>query len=171
MGDKETIFSILVVDDQDHARLSNQLMLERLLRPLAPSELNIRLSATIEEMYEELRAGQFNLVLIDRYLGRTPENELIDGIEHIESILEIQPTAKVIMVTGNKDPQLAVKALKKGALDFIVKGSSPHEEEYKKKQILKAIQDSRVELKNLQRSIAVDTSTVGYVCNLSLIHI
>lgn len=164
MSDDEVKFSILVVDDQDHARLSHQLMLERLLRPFAPSELNIKLTGTIEEMYEELKADQFHLVLIDRDLGRDSRNELIDGLDHIEPILEIQPTTKVIMVTGNKDSQLAVKALKKGALDFIVKGNAPHEEEYKKKQVLKAIQDSRIELRNLQRSISEDTSTKGYVC-------
>jgi hypothetical protein len=69
------------VDDEDHARLSNQLMLTRLLKSFASSELNIKLAADVDEMFQELKSDYYHLVLMDRDLGRTPSNEMIDGID------------------------------------------------------------------------------------------
>lgn len=160
-------FSILVVDDEDHARLSNQLMLTRLLKSFNSSEFNIKLAATVDEMYESLKSEYFHLVLMDRDLGKTESYEMIDGINHIEKILEIQPTTKVIILTGYKDSKLAVKALQNGAMDFIVKSDEPYEIEYQNKQILKALNDSRVEIRNLQKSIESNVLTLGYVCKSS----
>lgn len=45
----------------------------------------------------------------------------IDGIEVLESILTMNPVVPVIMITGHGNVEIAVKALKKGAFDFIEK--------------------------------------------------
>lgn len=45
----------------------------------------------------------------------------IDGIEVLESILAMNPQVPVIMITGHGNVETAVKALKKGAFDFIEK--------------------------------------------------
>ncbi len=164
MNQADYRFSILIVDDEEHARLSNKLMLNRLLEPFEDSEINIKLTGTVEGMRDYLRSEHFHLVLIDRDLGKTPDNEMIDGIHEIPKILEIQSTTKVIMVTGYNEPELAVKALKNGAMDFIVKGKKPEQVEYRNKQIFKALNDSRLEIRNLRTSVDSDISTKGYVC-------
>ncbi len=45
----------------------------------------------------------------------------IDGLEVLESILAMNQYVPVIMITGHGNVEIAVKALKKGAFDFIEK--------------------------------------------------
>ena len=55
------------------------------------------------------------IVLLDvRMPGR-------DGLEILTAALEINPHLKVIMMSGHADVAMAVRALKKGAIDFIEK--------------------------------------------------
>ena len=44
-----------------------------------------------------------------------------DGIETLQEILRVKPSASVIMMSGHADVAMAVRALKHGALDFIEK--------------------------------------------------
>ena len=44
-----------------------------------------------------------------------------DGIETLQEILRVKPSASVIMMSGHADVAMGVRALKHGALDFIEK--------------------------------------------------
>jgi two-component system response regulator (stage 0 sporulation protein F) len=72
------------------------------------------------------------LVLLDISLPGT------NGIELLKRIRSINPTTRVIMVTGNIDPSLARKALELGALAYIDK---PFDLGYLKRVIAMALQD------------------------------
>src|SRR5439155_13519852 len=60
----------------------------------------------------------------------------MNGIEVLKRIRSINPTAKVIMVTGNTDPLLAREALELGALAYVDK---PFDFDYLKRVIAMAL--------------------------------
>jgi DNA-binding response OmpR family regulator len=74
-----------------------------------------------------------DLVLLDIALPGT------NGIEVLKRIRSINPTTRVIMVTGNSDPVLAREALELGALAYIDK---PFDFEYLKRVIAAALRES-----------------------------
>lgn len=70
-----------------------------------------------QEALEALRQEQVDCLLLDH---RMPGG---DGIFWINKFLEINPCLPIVMVTGQGDEPTAVKAMKQGALDYLVKGS------------------------------------------------
>jgi DNA-binding NarL/FixJ family response regulator len=61
----------------------------------------------------------------------------MSGIELLKRLRSINPAARVIMVTGNTDPQLAREALELGALAYIDK---PFDFDYLKRVVAMALQ-------------------------------
>jgi len=61
-----------------------------------------------------------------------------NGIELLKRIRSINPTTRVIMVSGNTDPGLARKALELGALAYIDK---PFDFTYLKRVVAVALRD------------------------------
>ena len=68
------------------------------------------------ELYKKLKP---DLVTMDITM---PE---MDGIEALKKIKEIDPNAKVIMVSAMGQQQLVIEAIQAGAKDFIVKPFQP----------------------------------------------
>lgn len=68
----------------------------------------------------ELRNHEYNLVLLDMNFnaGVNTGNE---GIYWLERIHEVNPEISVVLMTAYGDVELAVKALKLGAVDFVLK--------------------------------------------------
>ncbi|MEI8005750.1 MAG: sigma-54 dependent transcriptional regulator [Bacteroidota bacterium] len=67
-----------------------------------------------------LQSGSFDLVLLDMNftVGLNTGNE---GLLWLKEILKIDPTLGVIMMTAYGDVELAVKAMRNGASDFVLK--------------------------------------------------
>ncbi|MFH0760208.1 MAG: sigma-54 dependent transcriptional regulator [Bacteroidota bacterium] len=67
-----------------------------------------------------LQTGSYDLVLLDMNFsaGVVTGNE---GLYWLKEILKVDPTLSVIMMTAYGDVELAVKAMKNGAVDFIIK--------------------------------------------------
>lgn len=93
------------------------------------SALEILLSAEYDRVYclstpnlliSELRKNPYHLVLLDMNFsaGVNTGNE---GIFWLQQIREQHPDLSVVMITAYGDVELAVKALKAGATDFILK--------------------------------------------------
>lgn len=61
----------------------------------------------------------------------------LDGIELLKRMRSINPTSRVVMVTGNTDPALARQALELGALAYVDK---PFDFEYLKRVVAMALQ-------------------------------
>ncbi|MDP4160886.1 MAG: response regulator [Bacillota bacterium] len=51
----------------------------------------------------------------------------LDGLAALEEILAIDPTAKVIMCSAIAQETMVLEALKRGAVDFVVKPFRPNE--------------------------------------------
>jgi two-component system NtrC family response regulator len=73
-----------------------------------------------QEAIAQLRLHEPQVVLQD--LGLPPDAEgTSEGFATLAQVLELQPATKVIVVTGNHDPQSAVRAVAAGAWDFYEK--------------------------------------------------
>jgi DNA-binding NtrC family response regulator len=105
--------SILIVDDDADVLLTAELVLKKEFRRVA-TESDPRRLATA------LRGERFDVVLLDMNFspGMTSGQEGVDCLRTVETI---SPDTKVIFMTAYGGVETAVKAIKDGASDFVVK--------------------------------------------------
>ena len=106
MGSKKSEL-ILVVDDELGIRQSFNMILK--------DDYKIILASTGNEALELFKANPVDIVLLDILL---PD---MGGLELLEKFKETDPTVEVIMVTAVKEVAIAVKAIKSGAYEYIMK--------------------------------------------------
>jgi DNA-binding NtrC family response regulator len=110
---KKEIFQILVVDDNKAILNSLEFLLqfkyEKIICISNPNQIN-----------EKLRSNQIDLVLLDMNFkpGSNTGNE---GIFWLNEIRKFDETISIILITAYGDINLAVKGVKQGANDFVVK--------------------------------------------------
>jgi DNA-binding NtrC family response regulator len=105
--------NILVVDD-------NKSIMSALEILLSPEFKEVTLLSNPSQIPSELRKKDYNLVILDMNFsaGINTGNE---GIYWLERIRENNPEISVVMITAYGDISTAVKALKAGASDFVLK--------------------------------------------------
>lgn len=105
--------NILVVDD-------DPLVIETLEIILEKEQMKVTGINTPERIHEFLHQAVYDVILLDMNFssGIMTGNE---GIYWLNEIKKMDPDAFVIMITAYGDYELVVKAIKEGALDFIVK--------------------------------------------------
>ncbi|MEW6585963.1 MAG: sigma-54 dependent transcriptional regulator [Nitrospirota bacterium] len=99
---------ILVVDDEEGIRESLSGVLEDEGYESLPSESG-------EEAIRIVREQNPDLVMLDVWLPG------VDGIETLKQMKEAKPDLPVIMISGHGNIELAVKATREGAYDFLEK--------------------------------------------------
>jgi len=77
--------------------------------------LKLTAAATVAEGIERVRAGDLDIVLSDY---RLPDGT---GLDLLEAIMSEGLPIPVVLVTGSGDPAIAVRLLKAGAADYLVK--------------------------------------------------
>lgn len=104
---------ILIVDDDRYIVLSLRTLLEQHYKVVN----SISDPGKIPELLEK---NNYDVILLDMNFatGATSGSE---GFEWLGKILEIDPYSNVILITAYGEISLAVKAMKLGAIDFIVK--------------------------------------------------
>lgn len=105
-----TPLSVLLIEDNEE---HSQMMREELRRRLGASVTPV---ATGEEALEELGRRDYDVVVMD---FRLPG---VDGLSVLRTIRRRHVEVPVVLVTGMGDEQTAVRALKAGAYDYVVKG-------------------------------------------------
>lgn len=105
--------NILVVDDDPDILVAVQL----LLKTEAKSVLTERNPEHLRSLLEQ---RQFDLILLDMNY-KSKLNSGNEGLYWMRQIKDWQPSAAVVMITAYGDIDLAVRSLKEGAADFIVK--------------------------------------------------
>lgn len=116
---------ILVVDDNPH-------VVDILGTYLREEGYGVLSALTSDEGLKLAILSRPELVLLDIALPGT------NGIELLKRIRSVNPTTRVIMVTGNSDPVLAREALELGALAYIDK---PFDLAYLKRVIATALRN------------------------------
>ncbi|MEA3429507.1 MAG: sigma-54 dependent transcriptional regulator [Thermodesulfobacteriota bacterium] len=104
MNNKATI---LVVDDERGVRQSFNMVLK--------DKYHVLLAGTGEKAIDIFQKNPIDLILLDILL---PD---IDGIHLLKKLKHIDPNTEIIMVTAVNDLQTAVKAIKLGAYEYIIK--------------------------------------------------
>ena len=132
-SEKQNVHSILIVDDDANFRRG-----VRRLFYLLGKEVVLRAyeASGGDEAVDMLKRHPVDCVLLDyNMVGCT-------GIELLPRIFEINSNLPVIMVTGTGDEEIAVTALKSGAVDYLVKGSIT--QDGLRRSIVNAMETSRM---------------------------
>ncbi|GAA0207109.1 PEP-CTERM-box response regulator transcription factor [Kangiella japonica] len=104
-------------------------------------EYHVVLADGKDSSLAELRRFQPKVVTLDLGLPPDPANASA-GLELLSEILKLSPSSKVIVVTGNDEREVAMKAIELGAYDYYQKPIQPDE--------LKLIINRAFELANLE---------------------
>ncbi|MGC9329480.1 MAG: sigma-54-dependent transcriptional regulator, partial [Candidatus Hinthialibacter sp.] len=122
--------TILIVEDYADFRESVREMLDQ--------ENRIFLEAkTAEEALSLFSSNDVDVVICDILLPGT------DGLEVLRRMKELRKDTQVVMVTGVKDTETAVEAMRLGALHYLIKGTSHLSKE------LRVIVDRAIEQRRL----------------------
>jgi len=105
----EQAFSVLVVDDEPDARS----ILRGELEKVPGVSLKVSVVGDGDEALNILKDGAFDLVFLDYRLPPT------NGLDILEKIRQHHPKTAVVMTTAAGNEQVAVAAMKKGAMDYI----------------------------------------------------
>ncbi len=99
--------TILVVDDENGVRQSFNMVLK--------DKYNVLLAETGQEAMDIFRKNSVDMILLDILL---PD---INGLDLLSKLVETDPNTEIIMVTAVNEIQSAVKAIKLGAYEYIIK--------------------------------------------------
>jgi two-component system, NtrC family, response regulator HydG len=104
---------ILVIDDDHDILLTTKVVLKK--------EFGIiETESDPEKVMPLIMKGLFDVILLDMNF-RTGATSGKEGIEWLRKIIKVNPEVQVIMITAYGDIDLAVQAMKDGAIDFIMK--------------------------------------------------
>ncbi len=104
---------ILIVDDNEDLLKAARMFLKRHFKQV-DTEKNP------ESIPNLLKNENYDVILLDMNFTKDVSSGH-EGFLWLEKILEIDPSAVVILITAYGDVQMAVKAIKEGATDFILK--------------------------------------------------
>lgn len=113
MRKQEKLGKVLVVDDDEDVLQAARLCLKQHVE-LVHIEKN---PVLIPEL---LKATNYDVILLDMNFNRDVTSGQ-EGFSWLNRILELDPAAVVILITAYGDVDLAVRAIKEGATDFVLK--------------------------------------------------
>lgn len=113
MLDDRPIKVLLIEDNPGDIRLI-QLHLEE----QADAAIELQTCGRLDEGVERLRTDRVDLVLLDLNL---PDSQ---GVETLFTLIDAEYQVPVIVVSGMSDQELAVRAVRMGAQDYLIKGPS-----------------------------------------------
>ena len=109
----DKIGNILIVDDDEDILTAGRLLLRR-------SFASVKTCNRPDEMPTLVAENDFDAILLDMNFG-PGESSGRQGLEWLERLLEIDPNLVIVMITAHGSVNTAVEAMKRGALDFIIK--------------------------------------------------
>ncbi len=104
---------VLIIDDDEDVLFSARLLLKQYY-PI------VRIEKNPEQIPTILKDEQYDIILLDmNFSGNATSGS--EGFNWLKKILEIDPSAVVILITAFGTIEMAVKAIKDGATDFVLK--------------------------------------------------
>jgi len=142
--------SILIIDDDSEILNSLRIFLKRHYD-------RVEINQNPEHIPSLLEKFDFNAILLDMNFSKG-RNDCEEGLNWLKKILHINPDAVVLMMTAYGDIEMAVKAIKLGATDFITK---PWENQKLLASLSAAIKldktkKENTKLRNTQKQISLD---------------
>lgn len=121
---------ILVCDDEKNLRKAIRLILEK--------DYDLVFAEDGEDALQQFTNGRpFDLVLLDIKMPKK------DGLEVLTELMAVQPPPRVLMLTAYQSLELAQRATKSGAVDYVTKP-------FERQTLLKAV-DRALDLRTWQR--------------------
>lgn len=105
----EALEVLLVEDNEDHAEMARHALTQ-------DTEWSVHLVTTVEEACQALEEAGYDLVVVDYEL---PDG---DGLEVLDYLREARRSDPVVFLTGQGSEDVAMEAIERGALDYLVKG-------------------------------------------------
>lgn len=105
--------NILIVDDNKSILAALDLLMRGCCN-------RVKTLSTPNQLISEIQKNRYDILLLDMNFtaGLNTGNE---GIYWLQRVLEVNPGISVIMITAYGDVELAVKAVRMGAVDFVLK--------------------------------------------------
>jgi DNA-binding NtrC family response regulator len=104
---------ILVIDDDEDVLFSARLLLKQ-------HYVIVRIEKDPEQIPVILKDEHYDVILLDmNFTGDATSG--IEGFSWLNKILELDPSAVIILITAFGNIEMAVKAIKVGATDFVLK--------------------------------------------------
>jgi len=132
--------SILIVDDEFSVR-------DSLYRWFVKDGYEVTAAENAKEALRAMQERRYQIALLDI---RMPG---MDGMELQEHVRRIDPRVAVIMLTAFASVDTAVRALKQGAFDYVVKPVDPDQLSH---QVRRALEARRLQEENAQLREAID---------------
>jgi two-component system, NtrC family, response regulator HydG len=104
---------LLIVDDDPDVLLAARLLLKRHFG-------QVDIEKNPERLPFLISTGHYDAVLLDMNFSRDV-NSGKEGFDWLDRILDIDPTLTVVLFTAYGDVEMAVRAIKAGATDFVLK--------------------------------------------------
>ncbi len=103
--------NILIIEDD----LDYLLLLELFLREASDFPFSLEKFSKLRDALERLDKGNVGLILLDLTL---PDSQ---GLQTLEKVIQKNPHAPVVVMTGISDERIAIESLQKGAQDYLIK--------------------------------------------------
>lgn len=141
MSDKSKVGNILVVDDNQDLLAAAKIFLKRHFA-------QVDIETNPESIPDLIQNEEYDVILLDMNFTKDASSGK-EGFHWLSTILSIDPSAVVVLITAYGDVQTAVKAIKAGATDFVLK---PWENERLLATISSAMQlrQSKLEVEDLK---------------------
>ena len=141
---------VLIIDDNEDVLHAARFFLQQHV-DVVHTEKNPQLIPAL------LEHESYDVILLDMNFTRDVTSG-VEGFQWLDKVLEIDPSAVVILITAYGDVEMAVRAIKEGATDFVLK---PWQNEKLLATISSAInlRQSRIEVDNLrsrQKQLSAD---------------
>lgn len=104
---------ILVIDDDENSNLTLKMLLEEILSYNCEIDSLYRGDTAVEQIENNI----YDLVFLDNKLPG------MDGLDVLKQLKKKGDNTNIIFLTGYSDEEIAVKAMKLGAIDYISKGN------------------------------------------------
>lgn len=108
-----TAGKILVIDDDEDILMAARLLLKQ-------HGMDVHTERGPRNVPALLRERSFDVILLDMNFTRDSSSGQ-EGFTWLKRILHIDPSALVVLITAYGDIEMAVKAIKEGATDFVLK--------------------------------------------------
>jgi len=128
---------ILIIDDDRDVLETARMFLKQEFR-------EVRLEDQPENIPIHVRPGEFDVILLDMNFKKGV-NDGEEGFYWLDQILKLDPLVVVILITAYGEVDLAVKAMKNGVFDFVLKP-------WKNQKLLATIQ-AALQLRNSRKEV------------------